>query len=834
MTNTMRTHDDHASTTSWTHQTHAERSRTATRPRTLRTRDRHRGQLANTVVVFLLLVMAALSHGPVFGDWRGYIAALGGVLLGSTIALVCRRLTLGWISSAMTLFVAYILIGGALALPQTTLYSVVPTLRTVQTLVVGIIASWKDLLTVQPPAGVFIGPAVMPYLAATLTSFVAITITTRTRRQLWALLPVGILLLTGILWGSQHAPLAHVIGPCVTIVGLIWASRVTAYRRTRTSHGTVEFAARSRRTSAGRWAASIIMIALATAAAIIVNVSLSANAHRTVLRDYIEPPLDLREYHSPVSVFRHWNTTDKDTKLLTVAGQSGTQRITLATLDYYDGTVFQVASSQASASFRHVGRVFTDSPLPPDTPTHTVEVRIEDYVGHWVPGVGRARGLQYTGERADELADSLYYSDQHETGLSTLKLRSGAAYRVHNITSREWSDDQLQGRGITQYPIPIDQNVPSVLAEKAAALVADSAPGLPQVRAIEQALHTQGFYSDGSDGLSLPGHRADRLDKFISANQMIGDDDQYAPTMALMLRSLGIPSRVVMGFFTDTPAHGNVTFTGKDSHLWVEVPFDGAGWVPFFPTPPRDQVPQTEVPKPKPNPTPQVLQPPEPPEEPAEAPLEVVDEPEDDEEADNPLWPLLILAAQVAGGTLLALSPWLLLVLIKARRRKRRRTKGRHDMRAAGAWDEMIDRATDLGVPVPIGETRRNQVHHIEAALDGQDKPARVAFRTFDEERSALEDFAAQLDLAVFGEAMPDDESCTALWASGKRATRMIRKRVPWYRRLRASFSTRSLRVRRIPWRVRLKRFADRSDRLAHSDQFPTFTPVTHTTEERS
>ena len=222
-----------------------------------------------------------------------------------------------------------------------------------------------------------------------------------------------------------------------------------------------------------------------------------------------------------------------------------------------------------------------------------------------------------------------------------------------NVTERAWSDAELDGKAVAKVVTPQDLNVPQALSEVAATLTANVEPGIEQVRAIENALHTKGFYSDGSDGLSLPGHRADRLDKFITADQMIGDDDQYAPAMALMLRSLGIPSRVVMGFYQDNAAGGAVTFTGKDTHLWVEVPFEGAGWVPFDPTPPKDQTPQTETPKPKPNPKPQVLQPPEPPEEPAEVPPDVVEEPEDDEEGTGAWLAWVVFIAKIVGVSFL-------------------------------------------------------------------------------------------------------------------------------------------------------------------------------------
>ena len=64
--------------------------------------------------------------------------------------------------------------------------------------------------------------------------------------------------------------------------------------------------------------------------------------------DYVEPPLNLQEYHSPATQFRFLNTTDKDTDLLTVDGLPEGGRLRLATLDYYDGTVIQIAANAST------------------------------------------------------------------------------------------------------------------------------------------------------------------------------------------------------------------------------------------------------------------------------------------------------------------------------------------------------------------------------------------------------------------------------------------------------------------------------------------------------
>ena len=63
----------------------------------------------------------------------------------------------------------------------------------------------------------------------------------------------------------------------------------------------------------------------------------------------------------------------------------------------------------------------------------------------------------------------------------------------------------------------------------------------------------------------------------------------FAGAMALMLRYLGVPSRVAAGFTSGTydVRAGKWVVTDHDAHTWVEVWFDGYGWLPFDPTPTR-------------------------------------------------------------------------------------------------------------------------------------------------------------------------------------------------------------------------------------------------------
>jgi hypothetical protein len=61
----------------------------------------------------------------------------------------------------------------------------------------------------------------------------------------------------------------------------------------------------------------------------------------------------------------------------------------------------------------------------------------------------------------------------------------------------------------------------------------------------------------------------------------------FAGAAALLLRLVGVPARVVVGFATGVPEPGGrFTVRDVDAHAWIEVYFQGIGWVAFNPTPP--------------------------------------------------------------------------------------------------------------------------------------------------------------------------------------------------------------------------------------------------------
>ncbi|GAC1624894.1 MAG: hypothetical protein PVS2B2_19960 [Candidatus Acidiferrum sp.] len=71
-----------------------------------------------------------------------------------------------------------------------------------------------------------------------------------------------------------------------------------------------------------------------------------------------------------------------------------------------------------------------------------------------------------------------------------------------------------------------------------------------------------------------------------------GHCEYFASALAVMLRTLGIPTREVNGFLPGeyNDLGGDYIVRASDAHSWVEVYFPGNGWITFDPTPPGPEM----------------------------------------------------------------------------------------------------------------------------------------------------------------------------------------------------------------------------------------------------
>jgi transglutaminase-like putative cysteine protease len=149
------------------------------------------------------------------------------------------------------------------------------------------------------------------------------------------------------------------------------------------------------------------------------------------------------------------------------------------------------------------------------------------------------------------------------------------------------SPEQLRGAGdyFPPFALAYLQTPPALdprIGQLAAQITGPSSNNYDKAVALERYLRSHYGYT-----LQLPRTPvADPLANFLFERKQ-GHCEYFASSMAVMLRTLRIPSRVVNGFRSDefNDVTGNYVVRAKNAHAWVEAYFPGYGWITFDPTP---------------------------------------------------------------------------------------------------------------------------------------------------------------------------------------------------------------------------------------------------------
>ncbi|PCG83867.1 transglutaminase [Streptomyces sp. WZ.A104] len=169
----------------------------------------------------------------------------------------------------------------------------------------------------------------------------------------------------------------------------------------------------------------------------------------------------------------------------------------------------------------------------------------------------------------------------------------GAQYEVSSLVV-EPTAEQLAAAGppsqsLSQEYTRVPESLPSVVAETAEKVTEGSA------NAYEQAVKLQDWFaSDGGftyDTSVASGTGSSAIARFLRDKE--GFCVHFSFSMAAMARTLGIPSRVAVGFTPGTVKANGATSVGlRDAHAWPELYFEGVGWTRFEPTPSRGSAPE--------------------------------------------------------------------------------------------------------------------------------------------------------------------------------------------------------------------------------------------------
>jgi hypothetical protein len=747
-----------------------------------------RAEVVDAGLVIVLSAIALIGFRTSFSGWNFFAVGLVGSVLGVLIAHLANALRQPVIVLVGMTLAAFFLLGGAVALRTAPDANALPTWPTMHGLATLGVHGWKELLTTLPPADDRGPLLVLPYILGIFAGSTGFSLARRTRLSY---APVGALFLVlavVILLGTQ-APAAQALqGGGFGLIALGWVALRSRRLRPATRNGAGRMA---------RIVTSGILLCLALAGSLVLGPALpGAGAHRrTVLRSYVHPPANIGQYPSPLAAFRKYTAWKKDTlyarPLFTVSGLPDRTPVRIATLDAYNGTVWAAANRPESTNltpdtFQKVGSSIA-SPASGTRRTMTVTIDA-GYSDYWLPTAGAVSGVRFADPHAADLTTNLRYNMATGTGVVPERMQQGDRYTMRVILPGDTvlkPSDQLL---VVSDP---SGGTAGFLSSYAQQWSGRSSSQTAAVLELARYLHQNGKYSNGEAGFEyyLPGHSQFRLKQFatgvLPGAILVGDDEQYAATYALMIEDLGIPARVVLGA---VPGADGVV-RGRDVHAWVEVQLADRSWRTIETgtfmsntAPSKQQQPQQE---PKAG---QIVPPPA-----AGRPHSSLDDAAQDnssaakpaKKSSNlfssiqlPAW-LVATAKYVGGPILLLLALALASIAAKAVRRRIRRHRGSPLRQLTTGWRELVDHARDLGTRVPERRTtRREQGRSLDSL--------------------GILGLANLADAHVFGPGLPSEQEAASYWAGVLRARKQMSGTVGRWRRLRAAVSLASWRPSRL------------------------------------
>jgi transglutaminase-like putative cysteine protease len=164
------------------------------------------------------------------------------------------------------------------------------------------------------------------------------------------------------------------------------------------------------------------------------------------------------------------------------------------------------------------------------------------------------------------IADQTYQAASYLPQVSAAQLRSAPTTYPEQIALR-----------YRQLP----ENLPIRVRELALTLTTDQPSAYDKAAALEGFLRTIPYTLD----IASPPRDRDVVDYFLFDLQT-GYCDYYASALAVLGRSVGLPTRLVMGYASGSfdPTSQRYVVRETDAHAWVEIYFPEIGWVEFEPT----------------------------------------------------------------------------------------------------------------------------------------------------------------------------------------------------------------------------------------------------------
>lgn len=541
-----------------------------------RTSGRHsQPPLVLEVAAGLLVPAGVYGFTRVFDSGSAIVPILGASLLSTGLAVLLRRVR---VPLALAALISVAFLGELIVYryaPGTARLGFLPTGATqdqLRQLIDQLVLDFQKLRTPVPAYDPFVAAAMIgAWLMAFLTDWGAM----RLRLAFEPVLPAGLLFVFSAVMGSGANRVLSTV-----LFGLAIAGWAVAQRTANLADGNTWLANDRRRGSMGVARLAAVFAVMAVLVGAVAGPLLpGAEAEEMIsLRDSGDPT---RVVVSPYVSIESNLVRQTNTRLFTVK-TSEPAYWRLAGLDTYDDNIWKVAGNFSPED--------GDLPGQPDYGGQRDELvqqyNIERLDAIWLPAAFDPTKVQNATAQVTWNADT-----SSLTVANNVPSSDGVSYAVLSKVPRLTPDElrnapEAVPADITARYEALPSDIPALAKTEAERVTAGA------TTRYDKALALQRYFRDFQYSVNLPPRTGDPIQQFLT--ERIGFCQQFAGTFAVMARHLGMPARVAIGFTWGDPTgpadvDGLTTFSvsGRQTHAWPEIWFDGLGWVAFEPTPGR-------------------------------------------------------------------------------------------------------------------------------------------------------------------------------------------------------------------------------------------------------
>ncbi|HEX2193052.1 MAG TPA: transglutaminaseTgpA domain-containing protein [Acidimicrobiales bacterium] len=535
-----------------------------------------------------LTVAAVAGLIRLFSEGSFFLPVLVTVLAAHALALVTRRLELGPLTATALSGVGLLVVVGW-AVEAHTLTFGLPLGRTWDAVNFDLRTAWERFGEVKAPTPVIPGFVLAAAAGGWVVAFASDTFAFRARARFEALAPSFVLFLFGAILGAERYRLpASVLYLAAVLSFLVLSERARAASPS-------WFAGRSREGAQALVRSGAVTAAAAVALAVLVAPQVPGAHSRGLIgwRDGPTKGSSSRQTVSPLVDIRDRLISRTGIKLFGVRS-SAPSYWRLTSLEHFDGTSWSSSGSYSPAR----------GPLPAGITTRaTQETVIQEFdvralSGIWLPAAYRPQRL--------EGARNVRFDPDSSSLLTDEDSAAGQRYSVQSAVPRLTSEQLVPAaaalpRNLATEYLALPDDFPGNVAalarrvtgadpatcERLGCTAAETAAGeltpYHKARALQDWLRSTFTYTEDVPA----GHSTSAIERFLFETRA-GYCEQFAGSFSAMARSLGLPSRVAVGFTPGTRApDGTYQVTDREAHAWPEVYLAGFGWIAFEPTPGR-------------------------------------------------------------------------------------------------------------------------------------------------------------------------------------------------------------------------------------------------------